>query len=84
MATELVPFATALARGVRRIDNAREARADLGGALRYSCGVVEGYYLAGAITRPAYLDACGALRRAFHARLALLELKREAIKEGLA
>lgn len=82
--TTLKPLEALVQEGVRRIEHAQELEQSIHEALVHGCGIAEGYFQAGATSRVEYEAACTQLRRVAKERLALLDLKQQAIAEGLA
>lgn len=82
--TALQSLETSVQRCERRIENAAANPADITAALREGCGVAEGYYLAGAVSKCEYDAACAYLRRVANQRLAIVELQQQAQAEGMA
>jgi hypothetical protein len=82
--TVLKPLEALVQEGVRRIEHAQELEQSIHEALVHGCGVAEGYFWAGATSRVEYDAACAQLRRVANERLALLDLKQQAIAEGMA
>ena len=82
--TVLQAFETSVQQGVERIEHAQELAPSIHEVLIHGCGVAEGYFWAGATSRVEYEAACAQLRRVANERLALLDLKKQAIAEGLA
>lgn len=82
--TVLKPLEALVQEGVRRIENAQELEQSIHEAMIHGCGVAEGYFWSGATSRVEYEAACAQLRRVAQQRLALLDLKQQAIAEGMA
>ena len=82
--TVLQAFETSVQQGVERIEHAQELEPSIHETLAYGCGVAQGYFFAGVVSRVEYEAACAQLRRVAHERLAMVDLKKQAIAEGLA
>lgn len=82
--TALQSLETTVKTAERRIETAAETEGDILRALTHGCGTAEGYYLAGGISKLEYDAACAYLRRVANERLAMLNLKQQAIAEGMA
>lgn len=82
--TALQSLEVSVQQGIQRIEHAMELEPSIHEALVHGCGIAEGYFYAGAVSRVEMQAACAALRRVANERLALLDLKKQAIAEGMA
>ena len=80
----VVPFTQTIVDAEACIENAAAEDAAIQRQLSYGCGLLEGYYRAGAVSKFEFESGCIYLRRIANQRLAMLQLQREAIAEGLA
>lgn len=79
-----VPFAQSVVDAEKRIDMAHADTTSIRHALTWGCGVLEGYYRAGVVPKHESEAGCTYLRRVANQRVALQELREQAIAEGMA
>lgn len=79
-----VPFNQSISDAEKRIDMAHADTNSIRHALTWGCGLLEGYYRAGAVSKFESESGCTYLRRIANQRVALQDLREQAIAEGLA
>lgn len=79
-----VSFTQSIADAEQRIDSANADTTAIRHALTWGCGLLEGYYRAGAVSKFESESGCTYLRRVANQRIALQELREQAIAEGMA
>lgn len=80
----LVGFNQSITDAESRIDTAHADIHSIRHALTWGCGVLEGYYRAGAVSKFDFEHGCTYLRRLANQRIALQELREQAKAEGIA
>jgi hypothetical protein len=81
--TPVVVFETTVSDCVRGIENANDTRAAVAHARDYGCGMLEGYYRAGSVSRVEYQAACDHVRGVAMQRVAMIQLREDARKAGV-
>lgn len=84
MITPVLPFTQCVSDAGDGIETAAADDAAIQRTLAGGCGLLNGYYLAGGVSKFEYEAGCVYLRRIANQRLALLQLKRDAIAAGMA
>lgn len=79
----VISFNVTMADAATRIENAAAEEAAIQRQLSNGCGMLEGYYRAGGVSKVEYEAACVYLRRIANQRIAMLELQRDAAAAGL-
>lgn len=79
-----VSFPQSIADAEKRIDTAHADTHSIKHALTWGCGLLEGYYRAGSVSKFEFESACVYLRRCADARTAMNDLREQARAEGLA
>lgn len=80
----LVAFPQSVVDAERRIDTASADTHSIRHALTWGCGLLEGYYRAGSVSKVEFEGGCMHLRAAANQRIALQELREQAVAEGLS
>lgn len=78
-----VPFEHTCAECEEWLENAGDNGLAVRHALTRACGVLEGYYRAGAVAKFIYESSCRHLRLIAQQRTAIADLREEAIAQGL-
>lgn len=79
----LVAFNQSIVDAETRIDNAPAETHAIRHALTWGCGLLEGYYRAGSVSKFDFEHGCTYLRRCANARTAMQDLREQARAEGL-
>ena len=82
--TAPVPFNQSIVDAVDRIENANAETHAIRHALTWGCGLLEGYFRAGSVSKFEFESGCVHLRRIANQRVALQDLREQALAEGLA
>lgn len=80
----IVPFAESISDAERGIEHAHADAHSIKHALTHGCGLLEGYYRAGAVSKFDFEHGCTYLRRIADQRQAMQMLREQAIAEGIA
>lgn len=80
----LIPFAQSIEEAEQAIENAHADAHSVKHALTHGCGLLEGYYRAGSVSRFDFEHGCRHLRHIADQRTAMQQLRDEAIRQGLA
>lgn len=81
--TPLVPFPTCISDAEARIEAAAAEETAIQRILSYGCGLLEGYYRAGGVSKFEYEAGCIYLRRIANQRRAMLQLQHAAVEAGV-
>jgi hypothetical protein len=79
-----VPLTQSVQDAETRVDLALAQPESIRHALTWGCGLLEGYYRAGAVSKVEYEAGCAYVRRAANQRLSIHKLQEDAVAEGLA
>lgn len=79
-----VPFPQSIADAEWRIDTAHADTNSIRHALTWGCGLLEGYYRAGSVSKVEFESGCVYLRRCADVRTTSQDLREQALAEGLA
>lgn len=83
MITPVLPFTQCVSNAGDGIEVAAADETSIQRTLASGCGVLNGYYLAGGVSKFEYEAGCTYLRRIANQRLAMLQLQHDAIEAGV-